>query len=209
MLTGENESAILCCGSAVRSGSVLFRGLFFPCGSVGTIRSAPVVVESKVYMWQVSSLKCCCRVKHTNYLSRRLWKDCVGRISDSPPIAAPPCLVLSLYEVPHSTEGAFAGDRGGPTLSRPRSKSPISMRDVHTRLFSHRELRWNCEQLMRSIRCEIRSDRKARVPPDILEMWNLSQPPSGRLDTRLHLWSHCVCAHSAWATLSYLSVYLI
>lgn len=66
------------------------------CLCVWSLKSAPA---SKVYMWQVFSLKCCWRVKRTNYLSRRLWTDCVVRISDSPPIMMPCCTLLPLYRV--------------------------------------------------------------------------------------------------------------
>lgn len=46
-------------------------------------RRHPIPAVSEARMWQVSSLKCRGQVKHTNYLSRRLWKERVGRISDS------------------------------------------------------------------------------------------------------------------------------
>lgn len=65
--------------------------VFFECGIPSL---SPILFVSKVHMWQVSLLKCCCCVKHTNYLSRRLWKDCVGRISDSLLITLPCCLLI-------------------------------------------------------------------------------------------------------------------
>lgn len=68
---------------------------------------SPILFIGKVHMWQVSLLKCCRRVKRTNYLSRRLWKDCVGRISDSLLITLPCCLLLSLYRMSYFIAAAL------------------------------------------------------------------------------------------------------
>lgn len=90
---------------------------------------SPILFVSKVHMWQVPLLKCGCSVKHTNYLSRRLWKDCVDRISDSLLVTLPCCLLLLIYFF-YSCSFAQVTITGGHCLHWEPSL-PSLMHDVH------------------------------------------------------------------------------